>query len=356
MRRVTGAHLALSLVALAATMVVPVATNDWDYLEIGARALGSSAWPAVYLQNPNVQMGPLSLGLAWAVVSLAGVHAHVVVSVGLALLFGPVLALAQAATSAEPAQPGRLLLVGLLGVLPWAAVSASDHLDEVLALTLVLTAVVLDRGGTHRWPVVGLVVLAGAAKPWAVTTLPAVAGRRARDLAVATAITLGASLLVWSPVLGGIRDVLVAGYPVAYHVPPGTIWAPWVGDGGVLSSWVRLPQLIAAFAAAAYAVRRGPVVAVGVAIAVRVALDPGQWPYQFGTLIVVCLALDLARASSAGALARSIGSVAVSFTALLAMLASLASPWVCTLVLLALAVGLATGRPASLVPDMTPPR
>lgn len=310
----------LSAAALLMALLIPVGTHDWPYLAEGARLLWSREWAHVYALRPDVQVGPLALLLALLIDSVAATHGANVGLVLGALAYGPVLSLALRTAHAVPT-PRRLLLVGLVGLLPWTALAGSGHLDEMLTLVLLLLAA---RAGASRRPALSgvLIGLATVAKPWAFTTLPAAFGSERRHSALTALVGLAVSLLFWAPFTAGIYQALHSGYPVAYPVRPGSIWEPWQTTSGLLGSWIRVPQLLAAFAACAAAARRGPVVALTVAFCVRIALDPGQWSYQFAVLAVLAVTLDVASPtpSSESLLKSVLRSAPLSLLVLAAML------------------------------------
>jgi hypothetical protein len=142
-----------------------------------------------------------------------------------------------------------------------------------------------------------------------------------------------------------VVDALHAGFPVAHVVEPGSIGNPLRSDAGVLASWIRIPQLRAAFLACWFAARRGPAVAIGVAFAVRIALDRGQWPYQFAALVVIAIVLDARRDVADGFVpAQAIRMTSLTLVVVLAMVASRWLALLGTIVLTALAGMLWTQR------------
>jgi hypothetical protein len=344
--------MTLSGLAVLLSLLIPVGTHDWPYLAEGARLLSRDG-TNLYALRPDIQVGPLSLLLAAPIWSLAGTHAATVACAVIAAAYGPVLGLALWTTDVEP-PARRLLLVGLVGVLPWTALAGSGHLDELLTLVLLLLAA--SAGTNGRSALSGaLVGLATAAKPWAITALPGVFANSRRRSALAVFSALAVTVLMWAPFVVGIFQSLRSGYPVAYPVRPGTVWEPWRSTSGVLGSWIRVPQLLASMAACAAAARRGPAIALTVAFAVRIALDPGQWPYQFAVLAVLGVTLDVAVAAPMGrsVLRFVIRSAPRSLLVLAAMLLAWPSWIACGLALVLLVVVVLRRVPANTLDTST---
>lgn len=340
------AVLLLSGLSLGLTLLVPVGTLDWPYFAAGADVLRGDDRLGLYMDRPDIQIGPLALTAALAIEAVLGNTAEVIVPVFLASSFGPVVWLATRVLG-YPVPAGRLFLAGAPGVIAWVALSGSGHLDEFLALVLVLAGVGVGVRSGKLVPAGALFGLAAAAKPWGMTTAPCVSGgsmRRSITLLVASG-TVG--LMFWGPFLPGVVGTAIEGYPVAYQVDAGSVWEPWRSDSGSLGSWVRVVQLLAALLAAAVASSRGATASLIAAGTVRIALDPGQWPYQFAFLAVVVVALDARRAVDSGSPLRGvIKGCGLGLVVLTGMIASWVSGALGSAILVALFVlGLRETKP-----------
>ncbi|MBD3785302.1 MAG: hypothetical protein IE926_20540, partial [Micrococcales bacterium] len=233
---------------------------SWHWFAEGSRQLLAEG-TSVYAQHPDLQVGPLTLLVVAGARAVAGAHAlgllQVLSTVCLAVVGWALLRLLGAAPSA-PRVAGAL--AGWLVLAPaWAVLAVRwVHPDDVLALTLlaVLVAAVARPGRWSAEVAALAVVLAVAAKPWAVVGVPLLlALPRARWRAVGLAVVGVAA--VWLPFLLAARGTTGALAPPVRVSDTSVLW--WLGlhDGGVVPAWVRPVQLVGAPALALLAVLRG---------------------------------------------------------------------------------------------------
>lgn len=250
-------------VVVAVVVVLPEPSiNDWPFLERSGQGLLGG-------QNPyreRVLSGPLALAMS----ALLGNYL-------LAALFGAVL-LPLALWRVE-GSPRRTALAVVVAAGPWCAAGAAGHLDDQLAAVLLVAAITTTGTKAAAW-----LVLACAAKPFALLALPVVDRRAAALTVAAGAVGLAFLLFVldggW---LASQGTTVQSGSPLHLVLP----------NNETPPRWWRLAQLVVLLAVAALAVRRvDPLRAVLVASAVRVALEPGDFVYYAAAL--ACLAACLA--------------------------------------------------------------
>jgi hypothetical protein len=177
---------------------------------------------------------------------------------------------------------------------PWMYLAvASVHVDDVLALTFAVAALACARSGRAMW--VGVLLgLAADAKPWALgfaamfLLLP---GWRARLHAVcATAVVVAAA---WLPFfLADPETVRVLHYTIP-NTPLSALRALGVTDPRT-PPWDRPAQTLLGIVLGVLAIRRGrwPAVIL-LAVAARIALDPGTNKYYAAGVAVGALLWDL---------------------------------------------------------------
>ncbi|MFN8075188.1 MAG: hypothetical protein U0Q15_07170 [Kineosporiaceae bacterium] len=267
------------LVAWAACFLVARrgVVGDWSFHRLGADALlGPDPW-TLYARLPQLQIGPAALAAAVPLRHAPAVAVQVVLwACGLGALW-----LAERSwPHAARAQRERLLIGGLLAVPCWSFLVTAGHLDDALAILATAGAcLALARGA--GLPAGLLVGLAVAAKPWALVVVPvllAVPALRPRLLALAAA--LGVPALAWAPfLLAAPRSVgALSGFRIPVAATSGLRLAGLAGHP--FPGAVRPAQLLLGLAVAVLAARRGRWWAVPVvALAVRVALDPGAMGY-----------------------------------------------------------------------------
>ncbi len=262
---------------------------SWHYFASGAGALTGDSGLSVFADDPELQVGPLSLVIATLVGG--GDTGRVVAQLSMAAT-GPLLLLALAPLVTGPRRRVRLALAALVMIPAWTVLAVRwGHLDDVLAMLLAVLAV---RAVAGRRPVLtGLALGAAiAAKPWAVGFLPLVVGlerHRLRAVFVAVATT-GVS---WLPFLVGAPGTLRALRPDVPLIPGSGLHSLGV-RGEFVPGWGRTVQLFAApLVALVVALRAAWPGVLLAAVAVRLALDPQDNPYYVGGAAAAAVVFDL---------------------------------------------------------------
>lgn len=276
---------------------------SWHYFDQGGLALVDVDDPTgsvhVYATHPDLQFGPLSM-LAAAALSLLGAHAGLITAqvlgaaAGLLVLFLVGGIAAQVRPLGTRRQQSVTLLLSGLAFLPvWMNLAVRFvHIDDVLALVLVVTAV---WAAVHRYPVPAAVLLglSAAAKPWALPFLALVLVLRPPVRGRAALIASGTVALAWLPFLvADPRSILAARFAI-----PATAASSLrtLGiDAATTPSWDRPVQMLLGLLVAAIAIRRGRWHAVVLlVVAVRIVLDPGSYSYYTSGILVGALLWDL---------------------------------------------------------------
>ena len=280
--------------------------SDWWVFEYGARQLSGLRMTGyqpieggplhLYTWFPRLQVGPPALLATVPSQLLAPVLGRVVAVVAMLLVGLLALAFLEriAALVAVPAARARglALLGGLLLVPAWCElVVFYMHLDDVIALTLLLVAVhELLRG---RWWTMAIVLGIGAAtKPWAIAFFPLLLLvprlRRSRAFLLA----LAATAVWWAPFLVvDPRTLDVSGSIVVRPASDSTLHLLGVAaSGGPL----RMLQLALMLLVGLLVVRAGrwPALLFAV-VAVRMLTDPQTWLYYTTGLVLGALLLDV---------------------------------------------------------------
>jgi len=269
--------------------------GSWHYFDTGARALIAVSDPGgglhLYHSHPELQFGPISLlaALPFTLLPLAWAKVTAVVVMSAAGLVFVALASRLLPAGAR----GQILLPALLFIPVWEELAArAGHLDDVLALTLALGALLTLRQLRADTTAV-LLGLAVGAKPWALPfvflLLALPADRRLRAVGWWTAVVAA----TWLPfVLGEPRTLAAAGFRIPNSA--GSALRVFGVSDSHTPVWCRAAQLVVG-AAVAYALwRRGRPAAIllGV-IAVRLLLDPGTWSYYTAGLLAATMIVDL---------------------------------------------------------------
>ncbi|RNI24826.1 hypothetical protein [Flexivirga caeni] len=279
---------------------VPGGMYSWHYFATGAGALsrlGSAGGGLhVYAVHPELQMGPLALLSAITITAAGGsasaaLGALVMTALGLMSIW--LLVAAAGSVRGQPPSPRSTLLVGLPLMPVWAVLSVHyGHLDDALAMSLTtaaLCALIRDR----PWLATMLVAAAGAAKPWALPfalILLAHPVNRARRVSAFVAL----SALAWMPFLLADPSTLQRlGSFVITNAPDSALRALGI-QAATTPPWDRAAQLCFAAAFALWCVRIGrPVAVPAIALAVRLLLDPGTYPYYTASLLLAVTCVDL---------------------------------------------------------------
>jgi hypothetical protein len=267
--------------------------NDWLWFEFGARTLihlnshYATGSLALYAHYPVVQIGPpplaLVAGLQWlspATVSLV---------FGLLMAFAGVLCVrfaeivGGAMVAPEHARRVKVaaLDAGLVGIAFWAwDVAWWQHLDDVMAVTLILGAMATIARGRWWWLAGVMVGLAIATKPWALVTAPVLVGLPREQRSRATLVALAAAAAPWLPFIAADHATVSALAGFHFTVDPKSVVHLLGMSLGVAPSWARPLQLLGGFALAFVVSRRGRWEAVPIlALGFRVVSDPQSWAY-----------------------------------------------------------------------------
>ena len=245
----------------------------------------------LYAHYPQIQVGPLALGLIALVRALAGPYGRLATVALGTLLCVPAVRLV-VSTSARLRGPTReraaFVLVGGTALLAvWTQATLTyGHVDDALVLLFSALAVSAVARGDGR--LLGLAIaLAVAAKPTGLVLLPlllAVSGRRRLEAAVIGGLGVAAA---WLPFVLADPRTLAAGSPTIITAQATALHV--LGLHGYLT-WVRAVQLAVSVAAGVVAVRRGRwTAALLVASAGRLLLEPGAVSYYTAGVVLGAL-------------------------------------------------------------------
>jgi len=269
----------------------PVSGLSWHFFADGSRLLFHGSGLNLYAEHPELQTGPLSLGLAALLGPLPASIAKNVALVAMTAA-GPFLVVALAPLVPVARRHRRMLIAVIVMVPAWTVLSVRwGHLDDVLAMAFAILAV---RAVCADRPVLAGAALAAAiaAKPWAVGFLPlllVLPRGRLRGAATAAAGTL----LAWAPFVLANSRTLGALHPPVGLSPASGLHALGV-RGTLVPAWGRALELVLspAVALAAAIAGRWPGVLL-VSIAVRLALDPKDNAYYIGSAALAAVVFDL---------------------------------------------------------------
>ncbi|MCU1656711.1 MAG: hypothetical protein JWO57_1367 [Pseudonocardiales bacterium] len=271
--------------------------GSWHYFDTGARLLLATSNPLgglhLYHSNPELQIGPVTFLVALPFTLLSAGSAKLIAAVVMSVIGLGLLALASTLLPAE--SRSRILWPGVLFIPVWEELAGrAGHLDDVLALTLTVGALVAIQ---RKHGIAGAVLLALAAdaKPWALAFVPLLlvvpATQRLRALS-SWSVTVA---LAWLPFLfADPRSVIAASYRIQ-NAAGSALRVLGVTDPST-PLWCRPAQLILGVGLAWLLWRRGRVAAIVLAvIAVRLLLDPATWSYYTAGLLLGTVLLDLCR-------------------------------------------------------------
>lgn len=271
--------------------------SSWHYFDTGARLLLATSNPQgglhLYHSNPELQIGPLSFLVALPFTLLPTAVTKLIAAVVMSLIGLGLLALAS--TLLPKGQRSRILWPGLLFIPAWEELAAkAGHLDDVLALTLTVGALVAVQR-KHAIACAMLLALAADAKPWALAFVPLLLVVPAAQRLRAIAWWVGTIAVAWLPFLiADPRSVIAASYRIP-NAAGSALRALGVNDPST-PLWCRPAQLILGVGLAWLLWRIGRPAAIVLAVlAVRLLLDPATWSYYAAGLVVGTLLLDLCR-------------------------------------------------------------
>ncbi|MCU1394681.1 MAG: hypothetical protein JWM34_3109 [Ilumatobacteraceae bacterium] len=264
----------------------------------GGRALIGSEGLSVYLKNPGIQTGPVSLLISVAA-SATPRNGFVIAALASGVL-GLLLVgfLERSETNISASDPfgaqAKVLIGGCVLMFWWAKLGGYGHLDDALVLAATTGALLLTC--RRRWvPAAVLIGIAIAIKPWAIIFLPLTmlptGSLRARMKWPALSAIVGASW--WLPFLIAYPKTLRSLRPAVALSADSPLSLLGLTAGSVPAA-LRSAQLVCAIALVAVAVVRGRssgVVLVGVAA--RLMLDPGTWSYYTPGLVLGALIWDV---------------------------------------------------------------
>ena len=302
-----GSRLPLVVWLWAAVCVVPYlleASVSWHFFPLGSTLLlgrGPGAGLQVYAGHPQLQFGPLTL---LAAIPLSGLPYRLGEAVAVVVLaaVGPVLLLSLRRLMVAPSRlrDRRVLLAALPFIPVWDEVAVHfGHLDDVLALALTTAAL---HALARRRPVVVALLLAAAvdAKPWAAAFVALLLVFRGRTLLKAAAAWVAGVSVAWLPFLLGARGTAARLRHFTIPVSPTSALHVLGVHASRTPAWDRPAQLLLGVVLGAVLVRRGrwPAVLLA-AIAARVLLDPGTYPYYTSGVVLATVVLDLLMSSLA---------------------------------------------------------
>ncbi len=268
---------------------------SWHFVMSGAtllRAAGHLGGLHLYATHPELQMGPLTFlvaaPLSGAPEWLSGLLASTAIAAA-----GPVLLRVIASLPSVTVTRRQQGLAALVLMPVWAELAVHyTHLDDALALALLvaaLHAVVRGRAATAAL----LLAASVDAKPWALAFVPILLALPRERWARAAWVWIAGLALAWLP--------FVLADPATLHV--GRFSIPNVASSslrplGVASPetpvWDRPVQVLLGGALGLVAVaRRRWVVVPAIALAVRMLLDPGTYPYYTSGLVLATVVVDL---------------------------------------------------------------
>lgn len=289
-----------------ASAVLAGGRGDWDLFVVAGRDLMSRhVGLGVFVAHRDVQTGPLTLVLTWALSWLPRHGFGVGVALVVALGWWSVRRLDRAAT---PAWADGFLrevcsLVGGVAVLAlWGQLAGYGHLDDAIVLAVaVRCAVAADR----PWVRGVLVGLAVGVKPWAVVIVPLVfdwpvpwrgpTGRAERlaHWASPGAVAAAVGTACWLPFVVHSPDTTASLKPTVSLADDSVLALLGLRSADV-PAVVRAAQLLGAMAVAVWCCWRGRAAsALMAALAVRMVTDLGTWSYYTPGLLVATLAWDL---------------------------------------------------------------
>jgi len=269
---------------------------SWHFVVSGAtllRSPGHLAGLHLYATHPELQMGPLTFLVAAPLSGspewVSGLVVSATIAVAGPLLLQAITRLPQVTVTSRQRGLAAAVLMPV-----WAELAVHyTHLDDALALVLLVAALHFVARG--RATTAALLLAASAdAKPWALAFVPVLLALP-RSTWTRAAWAWGAGLvLAWSP--------FVLADPATLHV--GRFSIPNVASSSLRPLGVSSPEtpvwdrpvqvLLGAALGLVAVVQRRWIVVPAIALAVRMLLDPGTYPYYTSGLVLATVIVDLA--------------------------------------------------------------
>ncbi len=190
-----------------------------------------------------------------------------------------------------------MLIVGVPFLAVWLRLSAySAHIDDVIALVaLVAAGSLLDRRRSG-WATIALVV-AAAAKPWAIIFAPMAALAPGRLRALRPLLVAVLSTAIWLPFLLGAPGTLGALRAFTIDVDPNSGLVALGFLDASTPSWLRAAQVLMGLVVTALVVwRRGSwPAALAAGICARLSLDPATHHYYTAAFALTALTWEVDR-------------------------------------------------------------
>ena len=285
---------------------------SWHFLVTGSEALFSSSGLDLYVQHPELQMGPVTfiVGAPFALLPQAGVGEAA------AMMFMLIIGLLvvrelKEIVGGDTEVSGQLWFrSSLVVMLVWTELAVHwVHLDDGLALLCTMVGLRLVRSGRVLMSAVVL-GLAVDFKPWAVPFVAIVLIAPRRQWVPAVLVWVAVVAVAWAPFVIAFPDTVhLAGFTIPVD-PASTLHVFGALDG--TPEWCRYAQMLGGTAVAVLAVARGRWASVLlVVIALRMLLDPATKTYYEAGLMVGTAVFDLALAVSAYPVVTLLAFVAV---------------------------------------------
>ncbi|WP_432564877.1 hypothetical protein [Kineococcus sp. SYSU DK003] len=254
----------------------------------------------LYQQVPTVQIGPVPLTVVaplalWLPQQVAVVVIAVLCALALPLCLHMLERAADAYHGPDAHRPLVVLAAGAVCLLLWpTAVGRYVHPDDVLLLVAACAA--LLAAGRQRWIACAVLLgIAAGAKPWGAALLPlAMAGTTGAKRIAALGLAGVVAILPWLPFVLGAPGTVSA--LSQFHIFVGqTSPLSLVWSGGQVPPWLRPIQVgLGGFAVVLTVLRRRPLLAVALVVAIRVSTEGQDYDYYFAVLAVAAVSADLA--------------------------------------------------------------
>lgn len=264
--------------------------GDYPYFVTAFRNMTGRDGLYVYHWMKAIQSGPVSL-LAYGFCSVLGRRwfTLVVAIVGMIVVW---MVTDIRRRRSLPARPLVLAVGGLVTVLEWRSLGTWGHLDDALALLMVVGVLVAHE--RRRSPVAAyLLGLSLAIKPWAVMFLPLTVDPAAlapgtpwRRRLAGPVVAMAVGGAFWLPFVIASPDTL-AGIRPGLSIARDSVLHLVTRQTGGVSAALRISQLVLGMAAVTWTVRRGHrSCALLAGVAVRLLFEAATWPYYTAAFVL----------------------------------------------------------------------